>query len=220
MLNAWGGILRPRLHALLSKETLGHGVDVRLGLTVDALEECNGAVSVRFSDGSNALYDLVVSADGIMSRVRSLIFPNAPLPQFTGQRCWRVVFRRSPEVDASHLFVDPDKKIGLNPVSEDEKCMFLLESAPGNLWYEEAGWHEALASRLRAFGGLPSVLADQIDDRSLVNYRPLEALLLPTPWYGGGVVLINDAVHATTLHAGFGTGLAIGDTLVLSMMLA
>jgi 2-polyprenyl-6-methoxyphenol hydroxylase-like FAD-dependent oxidoreductase len=44
---------------------------------------------------------------------------------------------------------------------------------------------------------------------SLVNYRPLEWLMLPAPWHRGRVVLIGDAVHATTPHMASGAGMAV-----------
>jgi len=52
-----------------------------------------------------------------------------------------------------------------------------------------------------------------------INYRPLEWILLPAPWYAGRVVLIGDAAHATTPHLASGAGLAAEDGLVLAQEL-
>ena len=49
-----------------------------------------------------------------------------------------------------------------------------------------------------------------------INYRPLEAVLLPNPWYRGRVVLIGDAAHATTPHLASGAGMAVEDGIVLA----
>ena len=51
---------------------------------------------------------------------------------------------------------------------------------------------------------------------SLINYRPLEALLIPKPWWRGRIVLIGDAVHATTPHLASGAGIGIEDAIVLA----
>ena len=59
-----------------------------------------------------------------------------------------------------------------------------------------------------------------ITDRSQVNYRPLEWLLLPDPWYQGRVVLIGDAAHATTPHMASGAGIAAEDGLTLAQEIA
>ena len=59
-------------------------------------------------------------------------------------------------------------------------------------------------------------LADQITDDDGVVYRPLETLLLDGPWHRGRVVLLGDAVHASTPHLGQGAGMAIEDAIVLA----
>ncbi len=43
----------------------------RLGLTVRELVDREDGVLARFSDGSDALYDLVVGADGVRSALRA-----------------------------------------------------------------------------------------------------------------------------------------------------
>ena len=63
-------------------------------------------------------------------------------------------------------------------------------------------------------------LAEQITDDDAVVYRPLECLLLEGPWHRGRVVLLGDAVHATTPHLGQGAGMAIEDSIVLAEELA
>lgn len=215
-LTASGGILRPVLHGILSQHTLDAGADVLLGFTVTGLIQTADGIDVTFSNGSAERFDVVVGADGIASQVRSLIMPDAPKPSFTGQGAWRAVFPRPPEIKATYLYVDAGYKLGLNPVSREEMYLFLLESVPDNPWREPEDWPTLLAERLRRFGGLPRELADTLSDRSSINYRPLEAMILPPPWHVGGVVLLGDAVHPTTPHAGYGAGLAMEDGIVLA----
>src|SRR5690606_34285916 len=59
-------------------------------------------------------------------------------------------------------------------------------------------------------------LAAQIVDDEGVVYRPLETLLLEGPWHKGRIVLLGDAVHASTPHLGQGAGMAIEDAIVLA----
>jgi 2-polyprenyl-6-methoxyphenol hydroxylase-like FAD-dependent oxidoreductase len=219
-LTAMGGILRPVLHSILSRRVIRLGTAVRLGATVDVLDQTDDGVRVVFSDGRIGRYDLVVGADGIMSTVRRLLMPEARAPAFTGQGCWRAIFDRPEEVETNWLFVDPNRKVGFNPVSDAQMYMFMLESAPGNPWQEPSQWSATLAQKMRGFGGLVGRLAEQVSDATSTNYRPLETLLVPGPWHRGRAVLIGDAVHATTPHAGYGAGLAIEDAIVLSEELA
>jgi 2-polyprenyl-6-methoxyphenol hydroxylase-like FAD-dependent oxidoreductase len=63
-------------------------------------------------------------------------------------------------------------------------------------------------------------LRDQINEDSEIVFRPLDALLLKQPWYEGRVVLIGDAVHATTPHLASGACIGIEDGIVLAHSVA
>jgi 2-polyprenyl-6-methoxyphenol hydroxylase-like FAD-dependent oxidoreductase len=210
-----GGILRPVLHRLLSAATRASGVAVRLGVSVETVEQRGDAVSVGFTDGTAATYDLVVGADGVHSRLRAILFPNAPKPAFTGQGCWRVVVPRPADFDCAHVYVGGPVKAGITPVSQDEMYLFLLQHVPGNPRMPEERWPALLAGQLRGFGGALGAIREQLNGPARINYRPLEKLLLPPPWHRGRAILIGDAAHATTPHLASGAGLAVEDALVL-----
>jgi 2-polyprenyl-6-methoxyphenol hydroxylase-like FAD-dependent oxidoreductase len=76
-----------------------------------------------------------------------------------------------------------------------------------------------LAAELTEFDGMLAEIRENLGPHSRVNYRPLEKLLLDPPWHKGRVVLIGDAVHATTPHVGYGAGLAVEDAIVLAELL-
>jgi len=211
-----GGIMRPVLHDILSSTVRQVGVDVRLGVKVETLAQDDDGVDVTFTDGSARRYDLVVGADGINSQIRGILFPDAPLPQFTGQGCWRVVAKRPPEVDRVEMYFGGPVKIGINPVSRDQMYMFLLESVPDNPFFAEDQLVPHVRELMAPFGGAVPGVRDGVTSPDQVNYRPLEWLLLPKPWYRGRVVLIGDAAHATTPHLASGAGIAAEDGLVLA----
>ena len=203
------------LHRILAAATRASGAAVRLGVSVAAVEQAGDAVSVGFTDGTSASYDLVVGADGIHSRLRAMLFPDAPKPAFTGQGCWRAVVPRPADIDCAHVYVGGPVKAGITPVSQDEMYLFLLQHVPDNPRMPEERWPELLAEQLRGFGGALGAVRDSLDASAQINYRPLEKLLLPPPWHRGRVILIGDAAHATTPHLASGAGLAVEDALVL-----
>jgi 2-polyprenyl-6-methoxyphenol hydroxylase-like FAD-dependent oxidoreductase len=211
-----GGILRPVLHQILSDATRAAGARVRLGVRLDRLEQRGPRVRTVCTDGEEGAYDLVIGADGLHSQVRDMIFPNGPKPRFTGQGCWRAVFPRPADFECVSMYLDTHHKAGLNPVSAQEMYLFLLETVAGNQRMPEEQWPRLLAERLQPFGGLLAELRATLDDGARINYRPLEALLLPPPWFQGSVLLIGDAAHATTPHLAFGCGLAVEDAVVLA----
>lgn len=211
-----GGIMRPALHEILSRQVRAAGVRVTLGAEIAAIEQQPGGACVEFPDGRRDSYDLVVAADGIHSRLRRQLFPDTPAPRFTGQGCWRIVAPRPPEVDRPEMFVGGPVKLGFNPISQDRMYAFILEHVPDNPWYEPDQQLDHVADLLAPFGGYVQEVRAGLGPESLVNYRPLEWVLLPAPWHRGRVVLIGDAVHATTPHMASGAGMAVEDGLVLA----
>ena len=211
-----GGILRPVLHEILSTRVREAGVTVRLGQSLASFTQDDSGVNVVMTDGSSARYDLVVGADGIYSKMRLMLFPDAPKPRFTGQGCWRFVAPRPPEVERAEIYFGGPVKLGLAPISQKEIYVYILEHAPGNPWFAPETHVAHLDALMVPFGGnVPALRAGLTTDSQIV-YRPLECLLMPSPWFDGRVVLIGDAAHATTPHLASGAGLAAEDGLVLA----
>lgn len=211
-----GGIMRPDLHDILSKRVRAAGIEVRLGVTVETLEQDDDGVDVVLTDGVEERYDLVVGADGIFSKMRSMIFPEALGPQFTDQGCWRIVADRPPEVDRAEIYFGGPLKVGMSPISQTQMYVFLLEHVPGNPWFAPETHVQHLTDLLEPFGGSVTAVREGLGEHSQIVYRPLEWLLLPDPWYKGRIVLIGDAAHATTPHMASGAGVAVEDGLVLA----
>jgi 2-polyprenyl-6-methoxyphenol hydroxylase-like FAD-dependent oxidoreductase len=210
------GILRSVLAAILSKATLEAGVKVRLGATLESVEqEADGKLNARSSDGVVDRYDLLVGADGLYSKVRAKFFPNAPVPRFTGQGSWRAVVPRDSETSAVSVFMGRATKVGLNPISADQMYLFCLDQRPDNERIPEEQWRDLLTGLLAEFSGPMTKVRGHIKDSSLVVYRPLESLLLPPPWHRGAIVLVGDSAHATTPHLASGAALGMEDAIVL-----
>ena len=211
-----GGIMRPVLHDILSTRVRGAGIDIRLGVTVESLVQDAEGVDVRLTDGVSARYDLVVGADGIYSKMRTLIFPDAPKPQFTDQGCWRIVADRPPEIDRAEIYFGGPLKLGMSPISQTQMYVFLLEHVPGNPWFAPETHVQHMADLMAPFGGNVPAVRAALGENSQIVYRPLEWLMLADPWFKGRVILIGDAAHATTPHMASGAGLAVEDGLVLA----
>lgn len=213
------GISRPALHKVLGDHAIARGARVRLGVTALALEDDGLSVAVNFSDGSSGKYDCVVGADGVHSDTRRIVMPSEPQPEFTGQSVWRYNFQRPPAVDCLRAFEGP-VGVGLVPLSQTMMYMFVTTPEPGNPRYPQAGLAAAMRSKLSAAAPDIAALVPQITDDAAVVYKPEECIFIDGDWYRGRIVLVGDAVHATTPHLGQGAGMAIEDGIVLAEELA
>jgi 2-polyprenyl-6-methoxyphenol hydroxylase-like FAD-dependent oxidoreductase len=214
------GMARPALHKVLSEAALEAGTKVRTGLTFSAIEQVGEQVDVRFIDGASGTYDLMIGADGIYSNVRQALFGDRFKPAFTGQGVWRYNVPRPKEVTSSFVAMGLGKgKCGFIPLSEETGYVWLVQEEPGNPRHPEDKLDEIFRQRLAPCTGVLAWFREHITDSSQVVYRPLEALLLPAPWYRGRVVLIGDAAHATTPHMGQGSAQAVEDAVVLAELL-
>ena len=213
------GVSRPGLHKVLGERAKATGAEVRLGVTVEALEDDAAQVTARFSDGSSGSFDLVIGADGLYSRTREQILPEQARPEFTGQSVWRYNFAKPADLDCLRAY-DGQIGIGLVPLSENLMYMYVTTPEPGNPWYETKGLAASMRSKLEGAPPAIAALASQINVDEEVVYKPLEALMIEGDWHKGRVVLLGDAVHATTPHLGQGAGMAIEDSIVLAEEIA
>jgi 2-polyprenyl-6-methoxyphenol hydroxylase-like FAD-dependent oxidoreductase len=212
-----GAIMRPVLARILAEATRASGTRVHLGCTFSRIEADAEGVNVAFTDGREGRYDLVIGADGLYSKVREAVFPQAPKPRYSGQAVWRAVLPRPPEVETATMWMGPQIKPGVNPVSRTEMYLFVTEPRPANGHVDPATFAERLRALLADFPA-PTLQAirKQIGPDSQIVFRPLEGLLMQRPWFSGRVVLIGDTVHATTPHLASGACIGIEDALVLA----
>lgn len=212
-----GAIMRPALARILATATRAAGANVTLGETFKSISPAGDGVRVELTNGTTGNYDLVVGADGLFSKVRQTVFPDAPQPAYTGQGVWRAVIDRPPGVETAMMWVGPKVKVGINPVSRTQAYLFITEDRPVRHRMAESEYLSAFRKLLEPFTAQEVVeFGKRLGEKSQIVYRPLEGMLLPRPWHRNGVVLIGDAVHATTPHLASGACIGIEDAIVLA----
>jgi 2-polyprenyl-6-methoxyphenol hydroxylase-like FAD-dependent oxidoreductase len=217
------GLTRPALHKVLTDKVRELGIPVRLGVTFTELSDTGEQVDLTFSDGTSASYDLVIGADGNYSQVRGALWPEAK-PKFTGQGVWRYNVPRPEGLEWSDIYIGNgyngyNGKAGYCPLTPDEMYIFAVVEEKGNPRFVPETLADEMRARLDGYGGILGEAAKAVTDAAQVVYRPLEACIMPDPWYQGRVVLIGDAAHAATPHLGQGAAMAVEDAVVLAQEL-
>lgn len=214
------GLTRPALHEVLTRRVRELGIPVRLGVTFESFEDSGDRVKVAFTDGTRASYDLLIAADGNYSAVRKVLWPDAK-PEYTGQGVWRYNVPRPADLEWSDIYIGNESngfrgKAGYCPLTPDEMYIFAVIEEPGNPRFPPETLAEEMRRRLKGYGGIMAEAAKHVTDPAKVVYRPLEACIMPDPWYRGRVVLIGDAAHSATPHLGQGAAMAVEDAVVLA----
>lgn len=212
-------ITRPKLHKILTDAATDAGTAIRFGVAIDDLENTDDGVDVRFTTGETGRYDLVVGSDGLYSDVRRRVFGDAHRPQPTGQGVWRYNLPRPADLEWGALFVGPDSKVGLVPMSPTLMYMLIVTAEPPDARMEGPQMADEMRRRLGSYTGLVEQLKPLITDPEAVVYRPMESMLLPSPWMKGRVLLIGDAAHSTTPHLAQGAAMAIEDAVLLGELM-
>jgi 2-polyprenyl-6-methoxyphenol hydroxylase-like FAD-dependent oxidoreductase len=178
-----------------------------------------------FDDGTEATGDLLIGADGIRSRVRSCVFPEAPAPCYTGiLNLGGVVRTNLPETGpAMHMVFGRRGFFGYAVRPSGDTYWFSNVPEPADHVSRDAARVDADACRQRlreVHRDDPSAvrrIVDALDGP--VGAYPIDDLPLLRAWSRGRVCLIGDAAHAIGPHVGQGAALALEDAFELAKAL-
>jgi len=211
------GIRRTALQGILA-EALGEAVRLRFSTTVVALEQREECVAVRFTDGTERLYGLVVGADGVRSTVRKLAFGDSQ-PRYCGQVGWRFLVQCPPSITGWALFAGRRSVFLFVPVGGGHAYCYADAVLAEPVSDPIEGRLERLRSRFAGYASpVPEVLAE-LKSPDQVHFGAIEDIQ-PQPWAAGSVLLIGDAAHAMSPNMASGAAMAFEDSLVLSRLIA
>ncbi|MBX7268248.1 FAD-dependent monooxygenase [Micromonospora sp. Llam7] len=221
------GLWRDDLARVLRERAQAQGVRIGYDKRLVDAEQSPDGVLARFADGSTATADVLIGADGIRSRVRTLIDPQAPAPQVLpllnlGGAARYAVPDADPEamyfVFGSRAFfgywVQPDGRTAwfANVPDRQPVSYARANQVPRQQWLR----------RLR------TVFADDVPARQVLAHTEPEDLVavgsiesMPSVprWHAGRMVLVGDAVHAPSPSSGQGASLAVESAVQLSRCL-
>lgn len=213
------GMQRPRLQRILIDAVRASGAAVRLGTTARTLEQDADGVSVRFSDGAEGRYDLVIAADGLNSATRAAIGITAK-PEPTGMAIWRAPAPRPARVTRTDLaYGGPAYIAGYCPTSEDTIYAYVVEGCRDRASIPPESYAAEMRRLAQGYGGVWREIVEHLDDPAKVNYTWFDRLLVEGSWHRGRVVLVGDAAHCCPPTLAQGAALSLEDALVLTELL-
>ncbi|MGW4025578.1 FAD-dependent oxidoreductase [Streptomyces sp. NPDC005009] len=213
------GMQRPQLQQILIDAVRASGATVRLGTTAEILGQDADGVSIRFSDGGEGRYGLVIAADGLGSSTRAAIgITDKPEP--TGMAIWRVAAPRPAGVIRTDLaYGGPAYIAGYCPTSDTTIYAYVVEANRDRASIPQESYADEMRRLASSYGGFWPEITEHITDPAKVNYTWFDRMLVEGSWHRGRVVLVGDAAHCCPPTLAQGAALSLEDALVLAQLL-
>jgi 2-polyprenyl-6-methoxyphenol hydroxylase-like FAD-dependent oxidoreductase len=217
-------ILRGDLAEILLDATTGD-VEYLYGDSVTALAEDDRGVVVTFREGGERRFDLVVGADGVHSRVRSIAF--GPESEYVrhlgGYGSFFTVDTPEPLDGWMKIYSAPGGRwVGLRPDHHPGQAKALLNFRSPTISYNRRDVQEQKALLAKTYAGLgwhTAKILEQLPDADDFYFDTTSQVVVPE-WSRGRVVLLGDAGYCGSPLAGHGTALSLVGAYCLAGELA
>jgi 2-polyprenyl-6-methoxyphenol hydroxylase-like FAD-dependent oxidoreductase len=219
---------RTRLARSLAEEATRRGIVIEGGRRFVEAARAGDRVIATFKDGSTIATDVLIGADGIHSRVRTLIDPTAPAGRYVGltnfggvtpagrvsvrdlePETWQFIFGRRAFFGAQQApngdivwFVNAPR----DPISRNERAN--TSDGAWQRWLAGLFEHDRWPAAALIRAGRLELAGDNTYD---LGHVPV--------WHRDRMVIIGDAAHAPAPSSGQGASLAMEDGVVLAMAL-
>lgn len=208
---------RPDLLFILHDRAKEAGVDIRFGRSIAALREEADHVSVTLDDGTTDSYALVFGADGIHSKVRSLVFgPEENFSRFLDGyvAAFHLPRHSFPIGRALKLYEETDLVAGLYPLDEKRMDATYVMRHP-EVSIEREKQLDFVREQYRGAGWIAEDILDTHESGEPIYFDGLTQIVM-NDWHRGRVALLGDACGSLTLLAGQGSHMAMGGAWVIA----
>ncbi len=221
---------RATLNEILINKAWCANVELRFEKRLVAIEDRpDRPIVAHFSDGSFAEGDFVIGADGVHSAVRGHVIPDGTKPFDTGLIGFggfvpRAAIENTPIGRRVVTTFGQSGFFGYGFCSSDQDDGVMWWSTQPSHGVDAATYRamsqDQLRQHLRKFhAGWHDPIAQILDAaENIVVTDTLDVATLPT-WSRKRTLLIGDAAHATSPHAGQGASLALEDAMRLGRLM-
>ncbi|KAJ5152289.1 hypothetical protein N7492_010584 [Penicillium capsulatum] len=215
-------------------------IPIHFGRRVTSIGETD-RVRVLFEDGSTDEADMVFGCDGIHSFVRSSVVDPGQAAVYSGMSGLATLIAMedvSAEtrnlINGMEATLTEDGMLAVTPCTAEKNELFLFfskEVALPDSGDSRDGWEAHGREQIDNFkdmllgllesgqGKWARALRELVDKTSVVKFYPVYRLPPGRAWSQGRCVLIGDAAHAMSPHAGQGVSMALEDVFLLSRLL-
>ena len=216
---AYATVARADLHTLLLQAVQTHPVDLQLATILTQVQQDADGVHLQTAGGDRWQTPLLVGADGLWSRVRQHLLPQAQ-PRATGHLAFRAMVRQDslPVMLRSQVvtaWLGPRFHAVQYPVRGGE-WLNVVAIVQGHVEGDPQSWdHSANAAELRArLANAQAPLLDlihTINDWRLWPLYDRPPIARATEQAQGRIALLGDAAHPMRPYLAQGAGMAIED---------
>ncbi len=205
-------LLRGDIEDVLYQRVREHA-QISYGTTVEHIEQDAHSVRARLSDGTEAVADLLVGADGLHSTTRAQVF--GPESAFRRDLDHMVgVFMldhlpRGVEPGTTTSITDTGRTLALIDLGRNGAAAFFGYRTTDPGAELTAGPHTAIPRAYADMGWVAPQALEQLGDADDVYFDTISQMVVDR-WSRGRVVLLGDAAWCVTLFAGYGSALAVG----------
>ena len=189
---------------------------VFLGHNFRSYSTDNQKVNIQFEQ-QNIEADILLAADGIHSKVRQQIFPNAAT-RYSGQTCWRGISNMTlPDqfMACGHEAWGKQIRFGFANIAKDKVYWFAVAKASEGQKDNHSNLKQSLLDRFKSFNEVvTNIIANTPEEKIIRN--DISDLQRISSWSKGKVCLLGDAAHATTPNMGQGACQGVEDAYYFS----
>ncbi len=211
-------ILRDNLARILYEKTR-NGTEYVFGDYITGLREHDGGVTASFAKGNARDFDIVVAADGIRSRTRSIVFGDEPCIRDLGMYMAYLTIPRIPsDKPWWYWYNAPGRRtIQLRPdnVGTTRVLLSFMSETRGYEKLDEGEQKKILRRVFHDAGWEASRVLSALDEASDMYFDSI-GQVLASSWSRGRVVLLGDAAYCPSPISGMGTSVALVGAYVLA----
>jgi 2-polyprenyl-6-methoxyphenol hydroxylase-like FAD-dependent oxidoreductase len=194
------------------------------GDSITALEETADGVNVTFEHAAPRSFDLVIGADGLHSRVRSLAFgPEQSYAKHLGLHL--AIFTTPNHLALDHgglVYGEPKRLVVVYSARENTEARVMLYFASPPLSYDrdDADRQRGIINEAFAGAGWETPRLLELMATAPDLYFDSVSTIRMDSWSRGRIALLGDAGYCPSSLSGMGTGLAVVGAYVLAGELA